>query len=502
MATKTKKAARSLVPAQDNNIVMESLRNFGRRNMTTYAIAVNLDRSVPDLFDGLKPVQRRILWGTSKEAFSRFEKTARVVGVVMGRYHPHGDMSLASAIETMVNHPTPTMLGKGNWGSMTDNAAAMRYTNCRLSRYGQSFFDPDYINASVTSFVPNYDDKDVEPVTLPAQLPNVFLNGGEGIGVGITTGLPSFTPQSLIEVLTRMFRGEKLTPQEFSKTLKYHHRWGGRLVNTKDNKKQWEQMFVGSTANVQFESQLQVIAEQKMIVIDNWPPGTNLETFIKKIREMPECKRCYNSKGSATFTIECDPGYNIVQFNKFVEKVQKATQQRRSFKINVTQREAQTNDGITTFDTKFLSLSVPQLLVQWCRLRIQQELRSLAYRIKKVEEQIDYSETMIRACAHIDQIVQIIRSAKEPEKALVAKLKIEPYQATWICDLQLRKISKLDESQYKDKLKEQKALLKQLQKWQKRPKAKIADGLESMLDLIAKDQAFKDKEETQELTVV
>lgn len=499
---KKAKAVRSLVPAKDANLVHESLHEFGTRNMTTYAIAVNLDRAVPDLFDGLKPVQRRILWGASKEAFSKFEKTARVVGVVMGRYHPHGDLSIASAIETMVNHPTPAIQGKGNWGSMTDRAAAMRYTNCRLSNYGRSFFHPDYINTQVSSFVPNYDDKDVEPVTLPAMLPNVFLNGGEGIGVGITTLLPTFTPESLIDILHRLFTGEKLVPDDFAKGLKFHNKWGGRMVKSKENRKQWAEMFTGSQAAVQFESSLQVDADRKMIVIDDWPPGINVEKFVEKVRALPECKRCYNSKGSTTFTIECDPGYNIVQFNKFVEKVQKATQQKRSFKINVTLREAQTVDGITTFDTKFLALSVPQLIVHWCRMRVQMELRSLQYQVGKVEEQIDYSETMIRACSFIDTIVKTIRTSTDPEPALVKAMKIKPHQAKWICDLQLRKISKLDESQYVEKLKEQQKHLKQLQKWQKRPKAKIAEDLDAIRALIEKDRTFQDKEESQELTMV
>jgi len=503
MATaKKSKTVRSLVPESDAHVKNETLRSFGKRNMTTYAVAVNLDRSVPDLFDGLKPVQRRILWGASKEAFSKFEKTARVVGTVMGRYHPHGDSSIASAIETMVHHSTPTMFGKGNWGTMTDGAAAMRYTNCRLSGYGQTFFDSDYINDSVTSFVPNYDDKDVEPVTLPAQLPNVLLNGGEGIGVGITTYIPTFTAESMCEVLERLLQGEKLKSLDFAKALKFAHKWGGQFVQTKENKTQWLQMFKGSTAAIQFESDLQVDRDHKRIVIEDWPPGTNLDKFVQKIRAMPECQRCANTKGSTTYTVECKPAYNYDQFDKFVDKVRKATQQRRAFKINVTKREAQTVDGVTTFETKFLALSVPQLLIAWLKERLQLEQRSLAYRVKKVEEQIDYCETLIHACAHIDQIVKIVRRSEDPEAALVKALKIQPHQAKWICDLQLRKISKLDESSYRTRLKEHQALLKQLQVWQKRPRSKVLLDIQRVRETIVKDRAFQDKEDSQELKVV
>lgn len=626
-----KKVKGNLIPEKDQHVVKESLRTFGKRNMTTYAVAVNLDRSVPDLYDGLKPVQRRILWAASKVAKHQFEKTARLAGecfaagtqvatpfkykaiekikvgnrvitdkgiekvtkvfhipnrelyeivtnqdtiqatpdqifycfdvnhnekeiiaselksgdsiisivyevpieVVsvkklpglhtvydievanrhrfyangmlvhncMGKYHPHGSTAIEGAVEVMVQHPTPTLLGKGNWGSMTDPAAAARYTNCKLSGYGQSFFNTDYINDQVTSFVPNYDDKDIEPVTLPAQLPNVLLNGGEGIGVGITTVLPTFTPESVIDVLTKLFSGKKLEIIDFAKTLKFNHKWGGHVVKNKENKQQWLQMFKSSTGNIQFESDIIVDRDKKSILINDWPPGTNLESFVKKIRAMPECQRCYNSKGSTTFTIECKSAYNFVQFDKFVEKVQKATQQRKSFKINVTKREASTVDGITTFDTKFLALSIPQLIMQWCRMRVALELKSLAYRITKQNELIKYCELLIYAVDKLDLIFKALKT-KNPDEALIKYLKITPEQAKQILDLQVRRLSKLDQDQLKEKLKEDKKHLKQLLVWQKKPKSKVLLDLEHIKDVINKDRQFKIKDETQELTIV
>ena len=207
----------------------ESLAVFGTREMGIYAEEVNLSRAVPDLIDGLKPVQRRIMWAASLLG-KDFVKTARLVGDIIGRYHPHGDASVAGAITTIVQSNVPVISGKGNWGSLIDPAAAMRYTNCRLSNYGWSFFDPDYINKSVSSFVPNYDDTTVEPVSLPSLMPNVLLNGGDGIGVGTTTMLPTFTPESVAAVMTRLLSGEKLVALDFAKTLKYANRYGGKLV--------------------------------------------------------------------------------------------------------------------------------------------------------------------------------------------------------------------------------------------------------------------------------
>jgi topoisomerase IV subunit A len=491
-------------PGEDRHVEQQTLRQFGKKNMTTYAVAVNLDRSVPDMYDGLKPVQRRILWGMSamSSRSSGVQKAAEFVGFVLGKLHPHGDGSCYGAMVTMVNMPTPSIFGRGNWGSMIDGPAAYRYTECKLTNFGWSFLEPEYIVKEVTSFVPNFNDRWVEPVTLPAQLPNVLLNGGEGIGVGITTLLPTFTVESVIEVLLRMFKGEKLQALDFAKALKFTHKWGGRLVKSKENREQWNQMFTSSQASIQFESEIEVDRDHKRMVIREWAPGVNLESFVKKIQGMAETQRCYNSEGSTTYTIECKSAYNFNQFDKFVEKVQKATQSRRAFKINVTKREATTVDGITNFDTKFLALSVPELLVQWCRMRVQLELRSLADRIRRTLSDIDYDQTMIRACDHIDEIIKIIRRSEDPEAALVAKLKYKPHQAKWICDLQLRRISKLDEAKYKKDLKEHQAQLKQLQAWEKKPRTKIVLDLERMRELIKKDQAFQSREDNQTLEVV
>ncbi|HHN9420339.1 TPA: DNA gyrase subunit A, partial [Escherichia coli] len=259
MAKDTLKSKKKVVaaPTEDRNLGHESLRDFSTRSMKTYGVTVNLDRSVPDLFDGLKPVHRRILWGASHHE-KRFIKSARVVGDVVGRYHPHGDIAAYDALVTLVNQSTPTMLGSGNWGSMVDGAAAARYTETKLSAYGHSFLNPDYIHKEVTTFVPNYDDSDIEPVTLPAMLPNVLLNGGEGIGVGITTSLPTFTPESVVAILQRMLKGEDLTPRDFAKTLKYSHKYGGQLVKSKENQKGWLSMFETSKGKVQFESMMNI----------------------------------------------------------------------------------------------------------------------------------------------------------------------------------------------------------------------------------------------------
>jgi DNA gyrase/topoisomerase IV subunit A len=497
---KAKKLSGSLIPAEDLGIESETLRAFGRRSMKDYAIAVNLERSVPNLYDGLKPVHRRILWGASAQD-NRFIKTMRIAGDVMGKYHPHGDKSITDAIVTIINSPTPAMLGSGNWGSLVDNAAAPRYTETKLSGYGRSFFDPDYIHKDVTSFVPNYDDSETEPVCLPAQLPNVLLNGGEGIGVGITTNLPTFTAESMLIVMRRLIAGEKLEPKDYAKTLKFASKYGGRLVKSKENQKGWDSLFETPEGRVVFESEIEVDRDHKQMTISDWPPGTNLEKFVAKIRSMPETQRCYNSKGSMTFTIECKAAYNYAQFDKFVEKVRTATRQAKSFKIHVTHRTANVDDGRISYETEFLRLSIPKLIIKWMRMRIALELKSLAFRIAKQQKAIDHTKLLIRACDHVEDGVKALRS-KDPQASLMKSMGIDAEQAKTLLNLRFIQWSKLDQSAQQAKLKEQQAHLKQLQTWEKNPKSKVSLDIEEVAKVIEKDRQVQTEKKERKFVIV
>jgi topoisomerase-4 subunit A len=479
-----------------SKIINRSLGEFGTLNMGIYAEEVNLGRAVPDLIDGLKPVQRRVMWAASNLG-KDFVKTARVVGEVIGRYHPHGDASVSGAIVTMVQANTSVINGKGGWGNLIDPASAMRYTNCTLSNYGWSFFHPDYINKEVTSFVPNYDDSTVEPVSLPAMLPNVLLNGGEGIGVGTTTCLPTFTPESVIAVMIRLLKGEKLQPIDYAKAMKYSHVWGGTVVRSKENNKAWLEMFKQSTASVQFEAEIKIDRDTKSIEIDDWPPGLNPIKFIEKVRAIPECDQAYNHKGATGFRIEMRKDHNYAQFDKFVEKVANATRTKRSFRINVTHRKSSIDDGVVTFDTAYLSLSIPELMIKWLRERLLLEKRSLEFRIRKQDAAIAYSKLLIFAANNADAIIKVVRTAPDPLKQLMKQFKLTDIQANQILDLQLRKLSKLDQTVIQTKLKEQQQHLKQLSEWLAKPKRKVVADTEQVLEAIMKDRKFEEAKNRQ-----
>ena len=190
-----------------------SLDKIAEEYYYEYGVAVNEDRSVPCNIDGLKPVARRVLWAAysmGSRANGKPVKSARIVGEAMGKYHPHGDKAIYDTMVGMVNATVGSMYGQGNWGTLSDpTPAAMRYTESKLNKYSESvFFDNFYLPA--IDYVPNYDGMNKEPLVLPALLPNLLLNGTFGIGVGVSTSIPSYTLKSLMKVIKKALKGETI----------------------------------------------------------------------------------------------------------------------------------------------------------------------------------------------------------------------------------------------------------------------------------------------------
>ena len=371
-------------------------------------------------------------------------------------------------------------------------------TNAKLSKVGLSVMDPDYL--AVTPMVPNYDDTTTEPVVLPAKLPFLILNGAEGIGVGITCSIPTFTVESVVDVLTRLLSGEKLKVTDLAKLLKPKQYYGGRLVNSESNKAQWLQLMKTGQASVEFEAPLEVDEAKKQITVGEWPNGLNPEKFVQKVRAMPETQRCYNSKGSTTFVIECKKAYNMVQFHDFVEKVRKLARAKSNYKFNCTHRVAKTEDGITTYQTQFLKLSVGQFIVQWLKLRIELEKRVINYRIAREQKAIDYSNLLLYASTKLDVIFKALRSS-DAVAYMVRNMDVDETQAKAILELKVRQLSKLDQAEIKQKLAAQKKRMAELQANLKRPKNSVKKEMQSLLTLVKEDAILRDKKDNQKLIV-
>lgn len=473
-ANAARKSTGVLAPVLD-----KSIGEFARHAMRTYGVEVNEGRSIPALQDGLKPVARRILWAAHFIAKEKV-KSARLVGEVIGKYHPHGDASPSAALTTMVSQPTPTLMGIGNWGTLIDSAAAVRYTNLHLSTYGLQFLHRNYL--PVTPMSPNYDDRDVEPVYLPSLLPNILINDNMGIGVGVATSLPAFTPTSLLKLLLRLLDKEQMEPIDYAKALEFFEPWGGIVVKSKLNRSAVLDFMSNTSGSIEFESPLEEQREAKRILLNKFAPHLNLDKFVTACRLIPGVDSVYSGKG-LSFVVQVKRTVNFNDYDAIVAKVRRLTTTKQKFSLYVSDRKPYLDEktGKTAYTVDFHSLTVPQLLLKWLKFRIQLEADSLDWQIVQQEKELAYLTLLIHACDHLDVIFAALRKA-DPATHIAKGLSISLDDAKQILELKVRQLSKLDQDALKLKLSEVKAKLKVLQTKRKRPAQSVRAYFEHCLE--------------------
>lgn len=471
MATRTARSAKKPEASSKKLAVVEDkdLLDFVEDSMRTYGVEVNLERSVPDFRDGFKPVARRLMWALHQIGGDRQIKAARLVGDAMGKFHPHGDSSLFGATVTMVNLPVPPVSGEGNWGTLVDPPASMRYVNARSSSYGKLFFGKHYL--PVTSMVPSFDRGAKEPLVLPTLLPNLLFNGASGIGVGVTTNIPSFTPKSVLSMMVRILEGEDLSVMDYVNGLEFSHQYGGQVVKSKVNRKAIADFFNSTKGTVQWESPFVVDETKKNITLTRFAPGIRPVALLEeRVKKMPEVKSAVSGKG-LSYVITCRNDLNMNEFKLFVEKIKKMTTSKYSYEVYVTERLL-LPDQEAKYKVNFLTCSIPDLMKKWLKWRCKLEAQSLDYQIHLTESEIKYLKLLIYASDHLDVIFKALKTS-DSAAYLVSHLKLNLDQANQILDLQVRKLSKLDQEKLKEKLKEVNARLATLKSKRKRPSLEV-----------------------------
>ena len=478
---------------------LEGVGDFVTRSMYIYGSEVNEDRSVPSFQDGLKPVQRRLLWAASKVAMSKV-KAALPVANCMGLYHPHGDLSIYGALVTMVNANVPMMIGLGNWGSLIDPPAAMRYTNTHLSKFGLTFLQREYL--AVTPKVPNYDSTLEEPLYLPALLPNIFMNATSGIGVGVRTELPSYTPVSLLTMCIRLLDNEDLQPVDWARGLVFYDTWGAQLVKSKANMDSLKAFYTkgSTTGSVSFFAPVEFDEAKKQILIRKFVPNVRIESSDKKRNEKNNVKELglgvidkikrmalvdsVDSDAGLSYIVQCKKTANMNECKALHARIQTMFTAKQCFNIFVTERNPG-EDG--KYKVNFHNCSVPEVLIKWLKFRLKTEVASIGWRITEQEKAIAYTRLMILACNHIDSLIRIVR--KKPAlskdaicKAFMALLKVTEPEARAVMELRLHQLSSLDQGDMEAKLTEQLKVLKQLQRDLKRPVTIVREYLMTMKD--------------------
>jgi DNA gyrase subunit A len=448
-------------------LATENTERYGKETIEERALAAQ---------DGFKPVHRRILYSMYTMGMtpkSNFKKAARVAGDVMGRFHPHADTGIVGAMVTMANSPEPIIDGEGNWGDHTDAAGAMRYIECRITKYAEQYLlDPDYLHPSVTDMVKNYDGEEMEPVLLPAKLPNILINGSEGIAMGVSSYIPSFTKDSVVKLVKIALIGKEATSKLCNKYLEFNFKYGGFYVGTAEELLSY---YETGKASLKFRSTTEY-EPNKHFVITALPPRIRVETMLDSYRDLPEVSKAEETtdKNGISFTIKLKKNDNP----KLQDKLLSIVTSTLPFQTYLTERSLNENKEV---QVKFKKTTVPEIINDWVKWRIALELKVIKYLLIKTERELERLTLLQLAAKNMD-VMKSMLDQKDPIKFLISKLKfngakLTEDQANYLLDIRFRQLTKLNIQKLLDDIKKVKLTITELNKDLKDPNTRILKSL-------------------------
>ena len=450
-----------------------NLANYAQRAYLEYALSVVKGRALPDVCDGQKPVQRRILYSMSRMGLgyggangtvgAKPVKSARVVGDVLGKYHPHGDSAAYDAMVRMAqdfSQRYPLIDGQGNFGSRDgDGAAAMRYTEARLAKITSLLMDE--LDQGTVDFIPNYDGSETEPSQLPARLPFTLLNGASGIAVGLATEIPSHNLREIAEACVALIKTPKLTDDElFTIIPGPDYPGGGQIINSSSDIADAYRTGRGSL-KVRARWKIEELARgQWQLVVTELPIGVSTQKVLEEIEEItnPKVKTGKkalsldqtNLKASVLAVLDVvrdesnkDAAVRLV----FEPKTSKIGQQELITALLAhTSLETSSSINLTMIgiDGRPTLKSLRQMLNEWIEFRHQTIGKRSQNKLDKVLDRIHILEGRALILLNIDEVIAIIRQSDEPKAALIARFKLSERQADDILDIRLRQLARLE----------------------------------------------------------
>jgi len=412
-----------------------------------YSMSVIVSRALPDVRDGLKPVHRRVLFGMHElgiRSNTAYKKSARIVGEVLGKYHPHGDTSVYDAMVRMAQEWSLRYLlvdGQGNFGSVDgDSPAAMRYTEARMQKISEDLLadiDKDTVDHQL-----NFDDTLKEPKVLPTRVPNLLINGASGIAVGMATNMP---PHNLTEVVNGTIQyidNKDITIDELIKTIKAPDFPTGGMIYGYEGVKEAFHTGRGKVV-MRANANIEMVRDRECIVVTEIPYQVNKAEMIRKTAEMVNDKKI---EGISNIRDESDrKGMRIVYVlkrdaipNIVLNKLYKYTSLQSSFSVN----------NIALVKGRPQLLNLKEMIHHFVEHRHEVVVRRTKYELKKAEERAHILEGLIIASDHIDEVIALIRSSSNAEEArgkLIAQFKLTEIQAKAIVEMRLRQLTGLEQ---------------------------------------------------------
>ncbi|HVE11488.1 MAG TPA: DNA topoisomerase IV subunit A [Paraburkholderia sp.] len=464
-----------------------TLGNYAERAYLDYAVSVVKGRALPDVSDGQKPVQRRILYAMNEMGLSdnaKPVKSARVVGDVLGKYHPHGDQSAYDALVRLAQDFSmryPLIDGQGNFGSRDgDGAAAMRYTEARLTPIAKLLLDE--IDQGTVDFMPNYDGSFEEPKLLPARLPFVLLNGASGIAVGLATEIPSHNLREVAAAAVAMIRHPNITHAELMQLLPGpDFPGGGQIISSEAEISAAYETGRGSL-KVRARWKIEELARgQWQLVINELPPNTSCQRVLEEIEEQTNPKIKLGKKSltpeqlqtkqtllalldavrdesgkDAPVRIVFEPKSSRIDQTEFVNTLLAHTGLESNAPLNLVMVGA---------DGRPRQKGIGEILHEWVGFRFATVTRRTRFRLTKVDDRIHILEGRMIVFLNLDEVIRIIREADEPKAALMSAFSLSERQAEDILEIRLRQLARLEKIKIEKELEElrnEKAKLEEL----------------------------------------
>ena len=464
----------------------EPLKSFAERAYLDYSMYVILDRALPALSDGLKPVQRRIVYAMSElglAAGAKHKKSARTVGDVIGKFHPHGDSACYEAMVHMAqdfSYRYPIVDGQGNWGSTDDpkSFAAMRYTESRLTRYADLLLEE--LGSSTVEWAPNFDGSMDEPSVLPARIPNLLLNGGSGIAVGMATDIPPHNLREVVNACVALLDDPDLTTRKLMAHVKGPDLpTGAEIVSPRAD---LIQMY--DTGSGSFKARATYEVEDGEIVIDALPFQVSGSKVLEQIEALKQQKKL----PMVDFTRDESDHENptrlvIVPKSSRVDAVELMN---HLFATTDLERNYRVNLNVIALDGRPRVMGLKQLLLEWLEFRKSTVTRRLKYRHEKLSARLHILEGLLIAYLNLDEVIRIVRREEEPKPVLIKRFKLSDEQAEAILETKLRNLARLEEMKIRE---EQKKLAEEREEIDRILKSK------ARLTKLVREELLQDAEE-------
>ncbi|MCX6756411.1 MAG: DNA gyrase subunit A [Candidatus Nomurabacteria bacterium] len=490
-----KEESKEIIKAEHINVVGVNISREMKDSFIDYAMSVITDRALPDVRDGLKPVHRRILYAMNEMGLTstaRFRKSAAVVGDVLGKYHPHGDVAVYDSMVGMAqdfSYRYPLIFGQGNFGSIDgDNAAAMRYTEAKMSKLSSILLLD--LEKETVDFRPNYDQTRREPVVLPTAVPSLLLNGTLGIAVGMATNIPPHNLGEVVDATIHMIENKDATTEDLMQHIKGpDFPIGGIVYGQSDLVHAYSTGRGGVVTRGEAE-----IVEQKsgmfQVIITSIPYRVNKSALIEAIAALVQEKKLEGIKGlrdesakDIRIAIDLKSG---VHPQKVLNYIYKHTQLEQSFNFNIVALV----DGVPQ------TLSLKSLLSEFITHRQVVVKRRTEYDLRRAKEREHILLGLKKALDHIDKVISVIRASKDTATAkvnLMKEFKFSDLQATAILEMRLQKLAGLERKNVELELAEKQALIKELEALLASPKKMLKV---ISLELIAIKEKYADERRT------